>query len=170
MATGEVFQQPARVESGLSWQFVTFSRQQAAMLGERPGSAMSGHLSFPLNRNLPMKLFRIAFCLLAAGPILGGCAIGIPGSVKYQISQSGDGNQYALTCIESSSGNCYIQIDGREGKVSGEAVLVGMTRTLQHAVSGMSFCVSSSNPAGLSCKLNSATFGPVGSVMSVSRS
>jgi len=115
-----------------------------------------------------MKIFQIAFCFLATSTILGGCATGIPGSLKYQISQLSDGNHYALVCIESSSGNCYIQIDEPGGKVSSQMVPVGVTQTLEHAVSGRSFCVSSSDPVSVTCKLNSATFGPAGSVVSVS--
>ncbi|MFP5390742.1 MAG: hypothetical protein ACLGI6_04235 [Gammaproteobacteria bacterium] len=116
-----------------------------------------------------MKPFQIALSVLSLGAILGGCATGIPGVVKYRIAPAGDVHQYALACVESSSGNCYIHIDGPEGKVSVETVPTGTTRTLEHAVVGASFCVSSSESGRPTCTANRATFGPAGSVVSVSR-
>lgn len=115
-----------------------------------------------------MNLFRVALCVLSALAFLDGCAVRFPGSVAYRISQAGDGTQYEFACRASSSGNCYVQISQPEGKTSLEIVPAGVTRTLQYAVVGASFCVSSDDAFGLACTVTRTKFGPAFSVVSVS--
>ena len=122
---------------------------------------------FPTDRYL-MNFIRLACYVFSAGAMLGGCISWIPGSVKYQISQAGSGDAYALVCMESSSGTCHIRIDGPGGKASHAVVPAGSTQKLHDAVSGASFCVSSSTPGELTCKGMRQTFGPGGSVVQVS--
>ena len=102
--------------------------------------------------------------MLAAVSLLSGCASMLPGSVSYRIEPAGD--QYALACLHSSSGNCHVRIDATDRSTRYATVAAGTTQVLRHAELGASICVSDSAPGGLICKLQNAVLGPAGAVVS----
>jgi|GEM_PF-2675106 len=101
--------------------------------------------------------------MLAAAILLGGCAT-LPGSVKFQTLPAGDGDKYALFCQMSSSGSCHVRIETAKGDVSFAAIEAGATQTLEHAELGAKFCVSSSEPGWLTCKMQKIYFAPGGTL------